>query len=521
MPQATHLSLETLESRLVPAVYKVGPRHAFAALHDVPWSDLGAGDTVLVYWQAAAYHDKITINYGGSVAHPLTIQGVAGPNGELPVVEADGAVENPDASYPNSVFGNVGLFTVMPGATGTHVSHVTISGLELVGATRDATFTDYSGELQNYGWGSAGVALYDADHVTITNCIIHGCENGIFGKSQGYTQGDLHHITVDGSWIYGNGLAGSDRAHNTYIEGAYTLYQFDTYGPLIDGAGGATNLSDRGVGTIVRYCNITGGSHALQLIEPDDGAPSLDNLPGFGTEWVYGNIIVNPDGNDSSTLIQFGTVFDGPIGQRKLWFYDNTVVSYNDQPAGGRWYTYVFTGSGNVTIHALNNIFDSVSPNPNDWSGEFYLATGSYGTTTVALGVNWAPSWFQQGTDTVRGWQSLVLGDDPGFIDVLAGNYALLPDSPCIGVARSPNVDDDLHRAVKHQFDSTANDWVQRTSINDLGAEEYADSTGPASGSHNDWQALAVALPHVVTGSLARGDTTNVVDMLASAGLLV
>jgi hypothetical protein len=462
------LHMEHLEERLVLSTYRVGPGQAYADLWMVPWSQLGAGDTVLVFWQAAAYHSKITINHGGSADSPLTIQGVLGPNGEKPILEADGAVENPDASYPHQeVFGNIGLFTVMPGATGTHVCNVTISELELVGVTRDATFTDCSGELQNYGWGSAGVALYDADHVTITNCIIHGCENGIFGKSQGYTEGDLHYTTVDGCWIYGNGLDGSDRCHNTYIEGAYTVYQFDCYGPLIDGAGGATNLSDRGVGTIVRYCKITGGSHALQLIEPDDGAPSLDDLPGFGTEWAYGNVIVNPDGSNCSTIIQFGTDFDGPIGQRKLWFYDNTVVSYNDQPAGGRWYTYVFTGWGDVTIHAINNIFDSVSPNPDDWSGEFYLATGSYGTTTIALGVNWAPSWFQQGSETVRGWHKLVLGDDPGFVDVMGGNYNLQADSPCRSLAQA--LDSGRHPlpSVDCVFDATTGNWVARTSTDD------------------------------------------------------
>jgi hypothetical protein len=91
-------------------------------------------------------------------------------------------------------------------------------------------------------------------------CLIHGNENGIFAKSQGWTYGDCHYLTVSHDRIHSNGLAGSDRCHNTYIEGAYTLYEFDDYGALLTGAEASTNLADRGVGTVLRYALVSIGS---------------------------------------------------------------------------------------------------------------------------------------------------------------------------------------------------------------------------------------------------------------------
>ena len=383
------MHVERLEARLLCSIFRVGPTEPYHAIHDVPLASLQPGDDVKVDWQTGLYHDKLDICAGGCPGNPVTIEGLPGPEGELPILEANGAIENLDASYPHAdVFGAAGLITVMPDATAEHISDVVIKGFEIRHATRNALFTDFTGTVRPYSYSSAGVAIYSADRVTVTGCLIHGNEIGIFAKSQGWTYGDCHYLTVSHDRIHSNGLAGSDRCHNTYIEGAYTLYEFDDYGALLTGAEASTNLADRGVGTIVRYCHLSGGSNVLNLIEPDDGAPSLDALPGFGTEWVYGCIVVNPNGSNCSVIIHFGTDYDGPVSQTDLWFYDNTVVSYNDYTQGGRYYTYVFSGWSDITIHAMNNIFDSVCLTPGDWSGEWALATGgSYGSTvTVSLG---------------------------------------------------------------------------------------------------------------------------------------
>jgi hypothetical protein len=430
---------------------------------------------VKVDWQTGLYHDKLDICAGGSPGNPVTVEGVPGPEGELPILEANGAIENPDASYQHAdVFGTAGLITVAPSATAQHISDVVIKNFELRHATRNSAFTDFTGTLRDYAYSSSGVAIYSADNVTVTGCNIYGNENGIFAKSQGWDAGDCHYLTISRDKVHGNGLVGSDRCHNTYIEAAYTLYEFDTYGPLATGAEAGTNLADRGVGTVIRYCHLTGGSNVINLIEPDDGAPSLDNLPGFGTEWVYGCVVVNPNGSSCNVIIHFGTDNDGPTGQSVLWFYDNTVVSYNDYVTGGRYYTYVFSGWSDITINAMNNIFDSVSPTPGDWSGEWALANGgSYGSTvTVFLGVNWAPSGFEQyrpgDSVVVTGWANMLMSTDDPFVNVMSHDYRLRTTSVCVAAAGSLQG----QSAPQYQWDPLTNSWIARRSNNNLGGIE-------------------------------------------------
>src|SRR5215470_7263150 len=93
-------TLEILEAREVPAIYDVGFGQAYGSVGAVPWNNLTAGDTVRIHWRSPAqggdYHEKINISGQGTADHPIQILGVAGPNGELPVINGANATTGPD-----------------------------------------------------------------------------------------------------------------------------------------------------------------------------------------------------------------------------------------------------------------------------------------------------------------------------------------------------------------------------------------------------------------------------------------
>ncbi len=79
--------------------YEVGPGKPNESIGAVPWAALQPGDTVLIYWRTQPYKEKWVICRQGTAAAPITVRGVAGPSGELPVIDGNGAVTAPGLNY--------------------------------------------------------------------------------------------------------------------------------------------------------------------------------------------------------------------------------------------------------------------------------------------------------------------------------------------------------------------------------------------------------------------------------------
>src|SRR5688572_12437214 len=73
------------------ATYEVGPAKPYTSIGKVPWESLAPGDIVLIHWQSAAYKEKWVIGRQGTASAPITVRGVPGPNGELPIIDGNGA----------------------------------------------------------------------------------------------------------------------------------------------------------------------------------------------------------------------------------------------------------------------------------------------------------------------------------------------------------------------------------------------------------------------------------------------
>src|SRR6185436_15373913 len=115
---------------LALAVYAVGPGQPLATIADVPWATLAPGDTVLIHWRAQPYREKWVICRQGTGEAPITVRGVAGPGGELPVIDGRDATTSASLNFWNEQRGVIKI----GGANNppdTMPRHITIENLEV------------------------------------------------------------------------------------------------------------------------------------------------------------------------------------------------------------------------------------------------------------------------------------------------------------------------------------------------------------------------------------------------------
>jgi hypothetical protein len=322
--------------------YQVGPGASqLASLAQVPWATLAPGDTVRIFYRATPYRGKFLIAASGTASAPVRVCGVKSSSGQRPVIDGQNAVTRAGLDYGDSVSTSylhqtrsvIVVKKLGAQAWQAFPSYIQIDGLEVTGAKPGNTFTDAAGVVRPYVAFGACIWVDRGHHVTIADNVIHDCSQGVYAKST--DDGDFA-VTMDlrlaGNDIYGNGIAGDEHMHNTYIAASNVIYEFNHYGPLRAGAGGNA-IKDRSVGTVVRYNRIEGGAHAIDLVEAEDFPLFALAQAAYRTTFVYGNQIVKSSGTGSA--IHYGGDHYGSapganwgepfFRQGTLYFYNNTV----------------------------------------------------------------------------------------------------------------------------------------------------------------------------------------------------
>ena len=87
------------------ATFEVGSGKPYTAIGQIPWESLQPGDTVLIYWRSTPYQEKWVICRQGTANAPITVRGVPGPAGELPIIDGNGATTRSALNYWNEVRG--------------------------------------------------------------------------------------------------------------------------------------------------------------------------------------------------------------------------------------------------------------------------------------------------------------------------------------------------------------------------------------------------------------------------------
>ncbi len=426
------------------AVYEVGEGQPYASIGSVPWESLSAGDLVLIHWQPTPYREKWVIGRTGTAQSPITIRGVLGPAGQRPVVDGQNATTRLALDYWNeerSVI-KIGGSSIPPDVL---PRYIVVENLDVRGARPPNSFTDDGGVVRTYSMNAAAIHVGRGEHVTIRNCILRDCGNGLFVTS---TDGEAaRDIVIEGNYFHGNGNSGSLFEHNTYTAAIDIVYQFNRFGPLLAGANG-NNLKDRSAGLVVRYNWIEGGNRQLDLVDGEDSI-LIRNDPGYDETHVYGNVLMEPAGAGNKQITHYGGDSGATVNYRNgtLFFFQNTVVSTRTDG------TTLFRLSTNDNgCDARNNLF--------------YVTTAGTGLAmldadgVLDLSHNWMkPGWrdtFGTLTGTINDDGTSVETSAPGFANEAAQVFEPAPASACVdeGGSLAPPVLPDHSvdsEYVKHQ----------------------------------------------------------------------
>ena len=174
-----------------------------------------------------------------------------------------------------------------------------IENLEIRSARPPYSFTDHTGATQNYPNNAAAIYVEKGDLITIRHCVLHDCGNGLFVAAA------AREVVVEGNHIHGNGNVGSIYEHNSYTAAAGITFQFNRYGPLRAGTASATTSriaqpapSSATTGSRAATANSTWWT-------PKTARPSAQD-PRYRDTFVYGNVLIEPDGAGNSQIVHYG-----------------------------------------------------------------------------------------------------------------------------------------------------------------------------------------------------------------------
>ncbi|WP_426754659.1 MYXO-CTERM sorting domain-containing protein [Myxococcus sp. Y35] len=395
------------------AEYRVGPGQQYTQLGEVPWESLEPGDTVLIHARPTPYAEKWVLGRRGTADAPITVRGVKDAEGNLPVIVGENATTRSQLNFWSEERGILKIGGSNRPAD-TMPAHLVVENLHLRRAR--GAFTGRNG-ASTYQENAAAIFIEKGEHITIRGCVLEDSGNGLFIAN------NASNITVENNYILGNGNPGSAYEHNAYTEALGITYQFNRFGPLCDGCSG-NNLKDRSAGSVIRYNWIEGGNRQLDLV--DSSSATLRASPTYARTFVYGNVLLEPEGAGNRQVVHFGGDSGNTANYRgTLYFFHNTVVSTRTDRT-----TLLRLSHQGQTAHVTNNVVMVAAANGNTLS-----LTDAAGT--LRHGGNWYKpgyvSTFGTLTGSVVDTGGNLTGSEPGFVSLAGQDFHLSPGSPLRG----------------------------------------------------------------------------------------
>ena len=416
--------------------YEVGPGKAHGTIGSVPWEALRAGDSVRIHWQAKAYREKWVLCCRGSQEKPITISGVPGPEGQLPVIDGQGATTRPALNYWGEERGVLKIGGANnPGDT--MPAHIVVENLEIRSGRQPYTYSGRRGTAK-YSKDAASVMVEKVDHLVLRNLVLHDSANGLMVSAQS------RDVRVEGCHLYDNGNPGTITEHNAYTECNGIVFEGNHFGPLRKGCSG-NNLKDRSAGLVVACNWIEGGNRQLDLVDAT-GNPALNAAPAYRRTLVYGNVLIENEEDGNNQIVHYGGDSTKTAGYRKgvLHFYHNTVVSKRS-----RSIALFRLSTPDETVECHGNILHATSKGKNL---SLMCKVG-----VLKMGKNWLTAGWVPTVDDFTGQietlQPSVEGAEPGFVMLAENDLSLVPASACTGAALPLPADlpRPVHRYVRHQ----------------------------------------------------------------------
>jgi hypothetical protein len=417
-------------------VYEVGAGKAHATVGSVPWEALKPGDEVRIHWRAEAYREKWVLCCRGTQEKPIKISGIPGPEGQLPVIDGKDATTRPALNY----WGEERGVLKIGGANqpdDTMPAYIVVENLDISGGCPPNTFKGRRGTT-TYSKDAASIIVEKAEHLVLRNLLLHDSGNGLMVSAQSKD------VRVERCHLYDNGNPGSITEHNAYTECDGIVFEGNRFGPLRSGCSG-NNLKDRSAGLVVACNWIEGGNRQLDLVDAT-GNPALNASPAYRRTLVYGNVIIEREGDGNNQIVHYGGDSGKTEGYRKgvLYFYHNTLVSTRKSAIAA-----FRLSSPEETVECHGNIFHVAL------KGKNLSLMAKVGV--VKLGKNWLSAGWVQSVDDFTGsiqiLEPSVQGVDPGFIMPAEQDFSLNSGSVCLGAALSlpPGLPAPNLRYLRHQ----------------------------------------------------------------------
>jgi len=480
--------------------YNVGPGKPYLTPDKVPWGALVAGDVVNIFYRAQPYAWKLCLRGKGTKARPIVINGVTDTSGKRPRLNFNGARTasgcNPGGS--NNIFNTTSRWSlenyagiiIRSGVSdryGYKPSWLVIQNLELYGARRGAFYTNIQGQRTPYIGSPAAIWIQPSTDILLKNNVIYDNGFGVFTMAKNSALREAcERMTLRNNRIYNNGVSGSYLEHNVYMQSTNPIVEGNYLGVVRKGSQGASYKS-RSSGEIFRYNYVVSSARAVDWVHSEDQTPGIATQADYGTDYAYGNIIVNDCslGSCAGNPIHYGgdnlgaqgdttTRFTPRIPYRKhLYFYNNTVLINIERSR--MWRNAVFDLSERGTrVDAWNNIFYFAGTTNQSWlrhAGDLRLLGNNIAFGKVANARNTALSVNYKVTISGK-----LITKDPLLVGAKSQDYSLRSGSPAAGTATgtprglSPSATY-AHLPVKWQPILKSNGLVPRTA-KDLGALE-------------------------------------------------
>jgi len=424
--------------------YEVGPGKKYGSLGEVPFENLGAGDTVRVHHRPEPYREKVMISGVGTAQAPIVLCGIPGPNGELPVIDGEGATTRPSLVFPfegHQVRGLVIVGWKHSDPWTRQPEHIVVQGFELRNAAVGKRFTDRAQKDAAYSGNAAGIYVQRASHVVLRGNFVHDNENGLFVGGGGEVELTTD-VLIEGNDIRDNGSAGDYYHHNVYNEGSGITYQFNRFGPPKGGKQGilGANIKERSAGVVIRYNYVEDGAHLIDLVDAQEARDPNLKSPSFHESWVYGNVLVRGP-ISAGSMVHYGGDSGMLDTYRKgtLHFFHNTVVVENAPYKDYETAAIFELSTNDEALDSKNNVYFSAAPKPN--SPVSMLGARDH---VVSGKASFSGDWIRAGilpfdgtasrdvkvVATESGFGAAMRGEQPGFRAAADRDFSLVPGAP-------------------------------------------------------------------------------------------
>jgi len=290
----------------------------------------------------------------------------------------------------------------------------------------------------NDGGNGAGIR-FQANNLTIENCLFKNCQNGIL---EGHGAVTTSNVIIKDSEFYNNGYSGYE--HHIYINAsADTLLVQNCF--FHHPRGQANSLKTRAQNAFILY----------NYIDEEDGDGSYEiNIAQGGNNVIMGNVIIQGPAGSNHAIVGYD---DATNPQENFYFINNTVVN---KYSGNNRYFHISPDNGIHVFKVWNNVFASIPS-----------AGNQFITGNVPEVLDTSANYFTGDYHTA------------GFTDPDQGDFSLTPDAAAL-IDRGADAGLDANGfelLPRYMYLSASGDLQVRQvsgSGIDIGAYEYLFTSG-------------------------------------------